>query len=356
MKNETLASIAGDYGMKPAELARLNGISARTRLRPGRFLRVPEPNPVRVAMVDHSADRAAAATASVAASDTAPAVVTPPAAAPEATASSAPPSSEPVVVAANPPPAASEPAAVAPAAAPAPDAAAAPPATTLVAANPAADTTAPVAPNIEPETNAGGVSTQVAQQESEQDARAVAQDRPLAATQPVSAKQAEEITPGLGPTTIVTPDNADATDYSVAADDTIVVAATETLGYYAGWLDVSMTRLRALNHLRGKAAVRIGHKVKLDFANSSHEKFEMQRRAYHRQLQAAYFASHRISGTQTHVVRAGDSLWNLTHRYGDLPAWLLQQYNPDVAFDDLKSGTQIVMPRVEDLGTAGAGN
>ena len=92
--------------------------------------------------------------------------------------------------------------------------------------------------------------------------------------------------------------------------------------------------------------MRIGHKLKLDFANSSHEKFEAQRRDYHRQLEAAYFASHRISGTQVHVARAGDSLWSLTHRFGDLPAWLLQQYNPDVAFDALRAGTQIVLPRV----------
>ncbi len=151
-------------------------------------------------------------------------------------------------------------------------------------------------------------------------------------------------------------DNADATDYSVAADDTIVVAATETLGAYADWLDVNSGRLRTLNHLRGKAAVRIGHKVKLDFANSSHEKFETQRRDYHRQLQAAYFASHRISGTEVHVVRSGDSLWGLTHRFGDLPVWLLQQYNPDVSFDDLRARTQIIVPHVEDLGTAGGDN
>jgi hypothetical protein len=36
--------------------------------------------------------------------------------------------------------------------------------------------------------------------------------------------------------------------------------------------------------------------------------------------------------------------------------WLLQQYNPDLAFDDLKAGTQIIVPRVEDLGTAGGEN
>lgn len=392
MKGETLASIAGDYGMKPGELARLNGLSARTRLRPGRFLRVPEASPVRVAAVhvDHPADHTTGAeAASAAATATAAAASSAPGSSEAASTSSAPPavlasnsapapvssapevSSAPALVAANAanaPNAAttalegsSAPAVIAantatsvPAAVPA---TAASPAAVVVAANTASSATSgPVAPNVEPETNAGGVSPQVAQAESEQDARAVAQDRPLAQTQPVSASQAEDLTPGLGPTSVVAADNADATDYSVAADDTIIVAATENLGMYAGWLDVNPGRLRTLNHLRGKAAVRIGHKLKLDFANSSHEKFESQRRDYHRQLQATYFASHRISGTETHRVRAGDSLWGLAHRFGDLPPWLLQQYNPDVDFDSLKARAQIVVPRVEDLGNPDGGN
>ena len=228
----------------------------------------------------------------------------------------------------------------------------------LVAANTAAAPAAAtaVAPSVEPETNAGGVSPQVAQQESERDARAVSQDKPLAAEQPVSAKQAESITPGLGPTQIVAVDNADATDYSVAADDSIVVAPAESLGEYAHWLQVDPARLRALNHLRRKGTVAIGHRLRLDFAHRSHAQFEAQRRDYHRQLQAAYFASHRISGTRVHLVRSGDTLWTLTHRFGNLPAWLLQQYNPDVAFDSLKKGTQVVLPRVADLGTPASDN
>ncbi len=355
MKGETLASIAGDYGMRAGELARLNGISARTRLRPGRYLRVPEANPVRVAavQVDHAPGQEAAAAAAAPAGAPASA----PASASSAPVAAAATSSAPEVAAATE--TTSAPEAVAANAPSAPNTTGTPAAAEAAGdAAPASGTAAATtdAASVEPETNAGGVSPQVAQQESEQDARAVAQDKPLAVTQPVSAKQAEEITPGLGPTTEVSTDNADATDYSVAADDSIVVAPTETLGAYAGWLDVSPARLRALNHLRGKGAVRIGHRVKLDFANSSHEKFESQRRGYHRQLQAAYFASHRISGTQTHVARAGDSLWTLAHRFGDLPAWLLQQYNADVAFDELKAGAQIVVPRVEDLGNAGSGN
>ena len=278
---------------------------------------------------------------------------------------SAPAGAATAAVAASSAPAAvaSAPAVLAGTAAPAPEPAAVAPevavaATPAAAAGPSAPEAAPtaVAPSVEPETNAGGVSPQVALQESEQDARAVAQDKPLAAAQPVSAKQAESLTPGLGPTTVVAADNADATDYSVAADDTIIVAPTESLGSYADWLQVSPARLRALNHLRRKGGVQIGHHLRLDFAHRSHAQFEAQRRDYHRQLQAAYFASHRISGTQVHVVRARDTLWSLTHRFGDLPAWLLQQYNPDVAFDGLRAGTQVVIPRVEDLGTPATGN
>jgi membrane-bound lytic murein transglycosylase D len=371
MKGETLASIARDYGLSPGELARLNGISARTRLRPGRYVRVPEASPVRVlvARTDHNAAASnppaaavsggpsgavsSSAPAAVASAGSEPSALPAPAAAPVPGASSAP-----TAVAANSSgPTAAAPATASSAAPEVPQVAANLPSAPAVTSDTAAVApVAPVAPDVEPETNAGGVSPQVAQQESEHDARAVAQDRPLAASQPVSAKQAEAITPGLGPTGVVAVDNADVTDYSVAGDDTIVVAATETLGQYAGWLEISPARLRALNHMRGRSGVRIGHKFKLDFANSSHAQFETQRRGYHRQLQAAYFASHRISGTQAHVVRSGDSLWNLRHRFGNLPVWLLRQYNPDVAFDNLRAGTQLVIPRVEDLGNAAADN
>ncbi len=46
----------------------------------------------------------------------------------------------------------------------------------------------------------------------------------------------------------------------------------------------------------------------------------------------------------------GDSLWTLTQGAKvQLPLWLLQQYNPAVDFADLRAGTQIVMPRVEEV-------
>ncbi len=197
---------------------------------------------------------------------------------------------------------------------------------------------------------AGGVPTEVAEIESEEDAEAVASVvKPAAQSQPVTAAQQEELGPALGPAAVEVTANADPTDYSIAKDDTIVVAAAETLGHYADWLGVPASRLRAINHMRHHRAVVMGHRIKLDFANVSHEQFEAKRHEYHRDLEASYFAAHRIAGTEIYVARRGDSLWNLTLRYEHLPIWLLREYNPDVDFSDMRPGTQIVVPRVEDV-------
>ena len=77
--------------------------------------------------------------------------------------------------------------------------------------------------------------------------------------------------------------------------------------------------------------------------------FEQRRREYHERLQAAYFAAHRITGTEIYIARRGDSLWSITKRNLKLPIWLLQQYNPDLDFSELRPGTQIALPKLEDV-------
>jgi membrane-bound lytic murein transglycosylase D len=201
--------------------------------------------------------------------------------------------------------------------------------------------------------DAGGVSTAVAQRESAEDAQALATITVIASReQPVSAAQAEALSPALGPAA-EPQQGADPTDYTVAGDDSIRVAAEETLGHYADWLDVSAQHVRDLNHMSAKKPVLVGHRLKLDFHKVSHDVFEQKRRDYHQQLQAAYFAEHRIGGTEIYIARSGDSLWTVTKRAKQLPEWLLVQYNPDVDFSELKPGTQIVIPRVEEVGSSG---
>lgn len=196
----------------------------------------------------------------------------------------------------------------------------------------------------------GAVPAAVAERESAEDAAAVATITVVASReQPVSAAQAEALSPALGPAAEIQ-QSADPTDYSVARDDSIRVAAEETLGHYADWLGVSAQHLRDLNHMSMRKPVLVGHRLKLDFHKVSHDVFEQHRREYHRELQAAYFAAHRISGTEIYIARPGDSLWTVTKRAKQLPEWLLVQYNPDVDFSDLRAGMQIVIPRVEEVG------
>ena len=97
----------------------------------------------------------------------------------------------------------------------------------------------------------------------------------------------------------------------------------------------------------------MGQRVKLEFRNVTHEVVRGAPARLPPQLQASYFAAHRIAGTEVYIARAGDSLWTLTQRSGQVPLWLLQQYNPDLDFADLRPGTQIVVPRVEEVTGAG---
>jgi membrane-bound lytic murein transglycosylase D len=164
--------------------------------------------------------------------------------------------------------------------------------------------------------------------------------------EPVSERQAQSaaLLPAASPS-----GNVDSADYSVAADDTVVVQAAETLGHFADWSKVSSASLRTLNKLHKNAMVTLGHKVKLDLSRVSAADFEAARRDYHRQLQETFFAGHRISGTENYVVKKGESLWIIAQQHADLPVWLVAEYNPDVDFGDVRPGTSIALPRVEAI-------
>jgi peptidoglycan lytic transglycosylase D len=166
------------------------------------------------------------------------------------------------------------------------------------------------------------------------------------AREPVSASQAEELSPSLGPVS-GTQALADSIDYQVRDDGSIRVEATETLGHYADWLQLPTQRLRNVNNLKPRQTVQMGQKLKLDYSKVSRENFEQLRRDYHAKLQGEFFLQHRISGTEVYIVRKGDSLWTMTQRFSNLPIWLLRQYNPDTDLSDLRAGTQVVMPRIE---------
>jgi membrane-bound lytic murein transglycosylase D len=168
---------------------------------------------------------------------------------------------------------------------------------------------------------------------------------PAPPKEPVSARQTDSaaLLPAAAPT-----GSSDASDYSVGPGDTVIVQAAETLGHFADWTGVDSQRLRALNKLHKNAMVTLGRKLKLDLSRVTAAQFVAARREYHRQLQETFFAAHRIAGTETYSVKRGESLWTIAQR-GDLPVWLVAQYNPDVDFGDMRPGTSITLPRVASI-------
>jgi membrane-bound lytic murein transglycosylase D len=166
------------------------------------------------------------------------------------------------------------------------------------------------------------------------------------AVEPVSEREAAEIGPTLVPG-MEAAASADPSDYSVHADRTVTVQAAETLGHYAEWLDVRSSDLRRLNRMSAASPVVMGRKVKLDFSKVTPDQFEARRVEYHKRLQEAFFAQYRIKGSETHVIKRGESVWVLAQQRYNIPIWLLRQYNPDVDLGSIKPGTALVIPTLE---------
>jgi membrane-bound lytic murein transglycosylase D len=166
------------------------------------------------------------------------------------------------------------------------------------------------------------------------------------AAEPVSEGEAEEIGPTLVPG-IQAAASADPGDYSVHDDHVVLVQAAETLGHYAEWLEIRASQLRKLNRMTTATPVVIGRKVKLDFSKVTPDQFEARRLEYHKQLQETFFTQFRIKGSETHVIKRGESVWVLAQQRYNIPIWLLRQYNPDVDLGSIKPGTTLVIPTVE---------
>jgi membrane-bound lytic murein transglycosylase D len=164
--------------------------------------------------------------------------------------------------------------------------------------------------------------------------------------EPVSPRQTDSaaLLPASPPT-----GGPDAADYGVGAGDTVVVQAGETLGHFSDWTQVDSQSLRKLNRLHRNAQVTVGRKLKLDLSKVPAAQFVAVRSEYHRHMQETFFAAHRIAGTENYIVKRGESLWTVALQHGDLPIWLVEQYNPDVDFHDLKPGITIALPQVVEI-------
>ena len=132
--------------------------------------------------------------------------------------------------------------------------------------------------------------------------------------------------------------------------DTVKVYSGETLGHYADWLALPTNRLRVLNQLKRHRPLRMGQSLKLDFSKVSSDQLIERRVAYHQARHRDFFEQHRVTGTRNHTLKAGESLWLLSHKIYSVPPWLIQRYNPGTDMTHLQPGTQFKIPVIEPAG------
>ncbi|MCP5356599.1 MAG: LysM peptidoglycan-binding domain-containing protein [Pseudomonadales bacterium] len=142
---------------------------------------------------------------------------------------------------------------------------------------------------------------------------------------------------------------ADPSDYSVAADNSIEIQASETLGHYAEWLELTSADLRRLNRMRSAEPVVLGKRLTLDFSKVSVAQFELKRRQFHLEEQQEFFRQYRIQNVDEYKVVANDNIANLARRKYSIPMWLLRQYNPDLNFRQVQIGQTVVFPVLEPV-------
>lgn len=141
---------------------------------------------------------------------------------------------------------------------------------------------------------------------------------------------------------------ADPSDYAVAPDGRITMQWEETLGHHAEWLEIRTQRLRELNDLRFGESVSAGQDLALDFSQVEPGTYEQRRLTYHEGIQSRFFRQYRLVGTEDYTVSRGDSIWRIARRFGDLPEWLIQQYNPDQPMSRIRPGDPLRIPKVEE--------
>jgi len=141
----------------------------------------------------------------------------------------------------------------------------------------------------------------------------------------------------------------DPSDYSVAADGTIEIQASETLGHYAEWLGIRARDIRRVNNMAYRTPVIIGNRLTLEFGDVGVAEFEAKRREFHVDLQQEFFGRYRIQDVDNYQVAANDNIGSIARRRYSTPIWLLRQYNPGLDFNRVRIGQEVIFPLLEPV-------
>ncbi len=126
----------------------------------------------------------------------------------------------------------------------------------------------------------------------------------------------------------------------------LTVKPEETLGHYAEWAKVSVSKIRRINKIPKSSKIHIGGRVKIPLSRVTDEQFERKRLEYYLQLYEDFFDAYSIEEANKVMVKSGQSLWELCVKEYDAPLWLVTLYNPDLELGKLHPGDSVTIPTI----------
>ncbi len=133
-----------------------------------------------------------------------------------------------------------------------------------------------------------------------------------------------------------------------------VVQTDETLGNFADWLNISLQELIAINGINIGEQVHVNQEIEITFRNVDEKQFTQKRVEFHQAIEEDFFTIFKINDIKIHTVKKGDNIWNLCNEVYRVPLWLVQKYNPQKELLNLKAGSLVLFPDIENISSDAA--
>ncbi len=140
----------------------------------------------------------------------------------------------------------------------------------------------------------------------------------------------------------------DIMSYLNTQEDRITVFANETLGHYADWLGISLSRLQRLNNMGRTRTIYQGQTLKLDFSRISKEEFSRKRYNYHADILKSFLAKKEFVNLVEYQVNQGESVWELARSRYQVPVEIIQYFNINMDINRLYPGDVLRIPTFQN--------
>ena len=124
----------------------------------------------------------------------------------------------------------------------------------------------------------------------------------------------------------------------------IIVFPRETLGHYAEWLGIDVSRLRRINGLSRSQSIKTGQRFRVDFSLVTPAQFLEKRLSYHVELINKLLTGNSRIELIDHTINSGENIWNLAHKKYKFPVNLLLYFNDLNKLEQLYPGDIIKLP------------